>query len=265
MEECQPIDPGTEAPLDLPENTLVLQGERWVRATIMASVDAGIITAVNVLDESPDVQTASAFLVPGFIDTHVHCTANTADLAGLTRQSPSYVAIAAAAELRRSLTRGFTAVRDAGGADCGVAKAASEGLVGVCPRLLFTGRALSQTGGHGDFRGPGEQSAPDCCGAAGIGRVCDGVDECRRACRDTLRTGAHAIKIMAGGGVASPTDALGDLQFSEEEISVIVDEARRKGSYVLAHACERTHGIPTRASRLASSRASCSYRCSEAC
>ncbi len=56
------------------------------------------------------------------------------------------------------------------------------------------------------MRGAGE----DCCacGAAlrGIGRVCDGVGECRRAARDELRKGAHCIKVMASGGVASPTD-----------------------------------------------------------
>jgi len=59
------------------------------------------------------------------------------------------------------------------------------------------------------MRGKGE----DCCacGAAlrGIGRVCDGVGECRRAARDELRKGAHCIKVMASGGVASPTDRYG--------------------------------------------------------
>ena len=74
------------------------------------------------------------------------------------------------------------------------------------PRLLFAGHALSQTGGHGDFRGRGEEACA--CGAAlrGLGRVCDGDAEVRRAARDELRKGAHCIKIMASGGVSSPTD-----------------------------------------------------------
>lgn len=66
--------------------------------------------------------------------------------------------------------------------------------------------------------------------------MCDGVDECRKACRDELRKGAHAIKIMAGGGVASPTDRLHDLQFSRSEIAAMVEEAAAKHTYVFAHA-----------------------------
>ena len=104
--------------------------------------------------------------------------------------------------------RGFTTVRDAGGADWGLAQAVEEGTV-VGPRILFTGHALSQTGGHGDMRGKGEDWCA--CGSAlrGIGRVCDGVGEVRKAARDELCRGAHCIKIMASGGVASPTDRCG--------------------------------------------------------
>eukprot|EP00908_Phaeocystis_cordata_P014858 Transcript_25970.p1 GENE.Transcript_25970~~Transcript_25970.p1 ORF type:complete len:442 (+),score=119.61 Transcript_25970:525-1850(+) len=238
METCEPVNSAAE-PLELPEGTVVLQGDQWVQARLTIDSTAGTIASVELLSAPlDDVSSASYFLIPGLIDTHVHVAAPTADLAGLTRFPRSYVAVSAVAELRRSLRRGFTTLRDAGGADCGVARAAAEGLVGVCPRLLFTGRALSQTGGHGDFRGPGEHGCPcaDAHAAAGIGRVCDGVAECRKACRDELRQGAHAIKIMAGGGVASPTDRLEDLQFSEEEISAMVDEAARKHTYVMAHA-----------------------------
>lgn len=221
---CRPID-GTVVPLQLPDGTLVLhETGKWVTAKLMVDEDAGVIDSVDVIDWLPDAATAVNFLIPGLIDTHVHCTATTANLAELSRLPPSYLAVAAIAELRAAARRGFTAVRDAGGADCGVAKAAADEILGVCPRLLFSGRALSQTGGHGDFRGPGETCA---CTVGGIGRVVDGVDECRRACRDELRKGAHAIKIMAGGGVASPTDRLEDTQFSEAEIEAMVGEARR--------------------------------------
>lgn len=94
------------------------------------------------------------------------------------------------------------------------------------------GHALSQTGGHGDFRGRGEECCA--CGAAlrGIGRVCDGVAECRRAARDELRRGAHCVKVMASGGVSSPTDRLESPQFSLEELRAIVEEAEAAGTYV---------------------------------
>ena len=236
MDECTPISGRVEL-LEVPNGTVVLQGDgAWVSADILIDVDAETIKEVIVKEPSPDVRKAEYFLIPGFIDTHVHLAAVTADLAGLTRKHQSYVACAALAEAKASLRRGFTTVRDAGGADHGVAAAAADGLLGVCPRILFAGRALSQTGGHADWRGPGQQCACACIDGSGLGRVCDGEAECRKAARDELRKGAHAIKIMAGGGVSSPTDKLEDLQFSEGEISAIVDEAKRKGTYVFAHA-----------------------------
>ena len=100
--------------------------------------------------------------------------------------------------------RGFTTVRDAGGAEFGLARAVEEGFL-TGPRILFCGKALSQTGGHGDMREPGE-NFESCLCCAGLGRVCDGVSAVRNACRDEIRKGANQIKIMASGGVASPTD-----------------------------------------------------------
>jgi imidazolonepropionase-like amidohydrolase len=132
------------------------------------------------------------------------------------------------------LGRGFTTVRDVGGADYGLAAAVAEGLL-AGPRIVYGGRALSQTGGHGDMRGPGEQSQP-ACGCSGLSRVCDGVDAVRAAARDELRKGAHHLKLMLSGGVASPTDRIGSLQFSEDEIRATVDEAAAADRYVAAHA-----------------------------
>ena len=240
---CPPCaEPATEDDLftiPLPPGCVVLKDDVWVRATIVASRATGEIVRVDVTNGAPaDAPRPRFFCIPGLIDTHVHLTACTADLAALTRLPTTYVTLAAGAELRRTLSRGFTTVRDAGGADGGLALAAREGVLGgLAPRVLFTGHALSQTGGHGDMRGPGEEFACGCCAAAalrGIGRVADGVDACRAACRDELRKGAHAIKIMAGGGVASPSDALEDLQFSDEEIAACVDEAARRRRCVVA-------------------------------
>ena len=131
------------------------------------------------------------------------------------------------AHLRAMLHRGFTTVRDVGGADFGIARAVRDGLW-AGPKVFFGGKALSPTGGHADLRGPGRQVLDDhvCC--AGIGLVCDGVDAVRRAARDQLRTGAYDIEVMLSGGVASPTDRIDSLQFSADEISAVVEEAGRR-------------------------------------
>ncbi|KAL2311861.1 Amidohydrolase [Schizosaccharomyces pombe] len=80
------------------------------------------------------------------------------------------------------------------------------------------------------------------CQSNVISRICDGADECLKAARDELRKGADFIKIMAGGGVASPTDKLSSLQFTPEEIRAIVKAANSSGTYVTAHAYT-THSI----------------------
>ncbi|MEO3867568.1 amidohydrolase family protein [Nonomuraea sp. B12E4] len=181
------------------------------------------------------IDVAGAHVVPGLIDAHVHVTASSADLGSLRSMSPSYVTAHSARIMGGMLDRGFTTVRDCSGADFGLADAQAEGLIRG-PRLLFCGKGLSQTGGHSDFRGRGEQVHDEhpCC--AGIGRVADGVDAVRVAARDELRKGAHHIKVMASGGVASPTDRIDSTQFSTEELRAAVEEAEAANRYVAAHA-----------------------------
>ena len=174
-------------------------------------------------------------LMPGLCDGHVHVTAIAADFATLARTPPTYLAARAAIVLRDMLMRGFTTVRDAGGADYGLARAVDEGLM-PGPRLLFCGHALSQTGGHGDVRGPGELTLNQCLCCSGFGLVCDGVDAVRRACRDEIRQGARQIKLMVSGGVASPTDRIDSTQFSIDEIDAAVQEAEAANIPVMAHA-----------------------------
>ena len=173
-------------------------------------------------------------VMPGLCDAHVHVTAVTPDFALLRRWSPTYVAARAAGVLRGMLQRGFTTVRDVGGADWGVARALEEGhLEG--PQLLFCGHAISQTGGHGDMRGPGEDAEDPSC-VHGLGRVVDGVSDVRAACRDEIRKGATHLKLMVSGGVASPTDRITNTQFAAEEIRAAVEEAVAADVYVTAHA-----------------------------
>ena len=175
-------------------------------------------------------------LMPGLIDCHVHVTATMVDLARNARQPDALVAFGAARIMAGMLRRGFTTVRDLGGATQALVDALDQGLI-EGPRLIICGKALSQTGGHSDLRGRYDNRASDelTYRLGSMGRLCDGVDACRQAARDELRQGATFVKIMANGGVASPTDPIHVLQFSREEIAAIVEEAQNAGTYVAAH------------------------------
>jgi imidazolonepropionase-like amidohydrolase len=133
------------------------------------------------------------------------------------------------------LRRGFTTVRDAGGADIGLVRATAEGFIDG-PRLLIAGKALSQTGGHGDMRAP--DSVPLCsCGYNGaLSQVVDGADNMRAVVRDHLRQGADHIKLFVSGGVLSPTDPIWMQQFTDAEIRAAVEETTTRRTYVMAHA-----------------------------
>ena len=179
-------------------------------------------------------------LMPGLIDAHVHVYTSGLNLTRVAQSPMSYLAHFAAGFLHACLDRGFTTVRDVGGADVGLAGAIRDGLLGPVPRLIYGGRVITQTGGHGDFR-PGDHALDGlvCCGCSfhsdHLAVVADGVDAVRRAIREELRRGASHIKIMGSGGVASPTDPLDRCQYSDDEIRAAVDEAGRAGSYVAAH------------------------------
>lgn len=195
----------------------------------------GVITAVGAgVSRSTGgvvVRAAGRTMLPGLIDAHFHAYASALTTLEIDASPLSYVALMAASRLRAALGRGFTTVRDVAGGDPGLAKAIEAGLI-ASPRYLYTGPALSQTGGHGDPR-PADL---DLCGTHGhTCEVVDGVDHLRRAVRERFRCGAHAIKVMASGGVVSPTDPIRVLQYSPEELRVVAEEAARRGSYVAAH------------------------------
>lgn len=177
-------------------------------------------------------------LLPGLIDAHFHALAADPDFARLDAMPRSLLHQHARVLLEAALRRGFTTVRDAGGADYGLALAIKAGLI-EGPRLFFAGRALTQTGGHADFRSPEAGHSGVClCGQNSnvFGTIADGVPAVRQAAREELRKGATQIKIMASGGVSSPSDPIWNLQYSEEEIRAIVWEAQSWRTYVMAHA-----------------------------
>ncbi len=180
----------------------------------------------------PDVIDATGkWIVPGLIDAHFHAYALGVDQFENERGPLSYAALKGAERLGAALRRGFTTVRDVAGGDIGL-KRAVDGDVFPSPRYLFTGPALSQTGGHGD---PRSEHVDVCFGHGHMCEVVDGVDALRLAVRNRLRTGAHAIKVMTSGGVFSLTDPVRVPQYSSEELRAVCDEAARRGTYVTAH------------------------------
>lgn len=202
-------------------------------------IENGIVVELGPDSDRPvsdgEIDAAGRYAIPGLIDCHVHVIAHTADEHALTVDDPSYVAVTAATELRAMLRRGFTTVRDMGGASAGLARAVEDGHIDG-PRLFCAGKALSQTGGHGDLRLPGQQVYDPHYAAAGLGRMCDGVSEVRRAARDEIRRGATHLKLMLSGGFSSHTDRIDSLQFSDDEIRAAVGEATAAGLYCGGHA-----------------------------
>ena len=174
-------------------------------------------------------------LMPGLIDAHIHAYTPTFSFYNNDRLPASLMANHAAVILEGMLKRGFTTVRDAGGADQGLWLAIEQGLI-KGPRLFYSGKAISQTGGHGDMR-PGEIIEPCGCSnySGSVSSVADGPNEMRKAVREELRKGAHQIKLFVSGGVTSPSDPAWMNQYSEEEIRIAVYEASTRRSYVMAH------------------------------
>lgn len=176
-------------------------------------------------------------LMPGLIDCHVHVFLVEVNIRNLENVPLTLLTARAADLMRGMIDRGFTTVRDTGGADWGIKTAVESGLI-PGPRLFISGRAIGPTGGHSDSRRRTDQGAPcGCCNAmVYCMAIADGADEVRKLVREQMRQGADQVKIMCSGGVASPYDPLDSLQFSEAEIAAATDEAKNFGRYVLAHA-----------------------------
>lgn len=214
-------------------NALIFDGASAELVHGSITMSGGVVTAVGDVPADGEVLDAGGkVVVPGLIDAHFHAYA--VGLGGLEveRGPLSYAALAGSLRLGKALRRGFTTVRDVAGGDIGLANAVREGLF-ESPRYLFTGPALSQTGGHGD---PRAEDLDLCFSHGHMCDVVDGVDELRKAVRNRFRTGAHAIKIMTSGGVVSLTDPIRVPQYSPEEIRAVTEEAARRNSYVAAHA-----------------------------
>ena len=219
---------------------LVLDGFTALQPSFSVSVKDGLIASVSATPidrgDATVVDVGGRTLMPGLIDAHAHIVG-----LSLTPKNIAYpaaeIAIASANYLRNCLMDGYTTIREAGGADHATARLLAEGHI-VGPRLFYSGKALTQTGGGADFRTPDEEIDP--CGHVGpfsnMSVIADGTDEVRKAAREELRKGATQIKLFASGGVVFPAeDHATRYEFSDAELRAAVEEAAARDTYVMAH------------------------------
>ena len=182
------------------------------------------------------IDVAGKTVMPGLIDAHAHITGLSLSPKNLAYAAAEMV-MAAANYLRNSLMAGFTTIREAGGADFTIAHLLKTGAI-IGPRMFYSGRALTQTGGGADFRTPIELTDP--CGHVSplsvMSVIVDGIDKVREAAREELRKGATQLKAFVSGGVVFPAEGHPTrYEFSEAELMAIVEEAAARGTYVMAH------------------------------
>ena len=223
---CSVVDAQSPEPRD--GYQVVVEGDRFREVT-----DEPV-----KLSNARDIDLNGRTLMPGLIDCHHHVYLSEVNIRNLVGVPLTLMTAHAVPTMARILDRGFTTVRDACGADWGIREAVERGVVDG-PRLFIAGKALTQTGGHGDSRLRTEVTAEPCGCAnalAFMSQIADGVPEVQKAAREELRKGADQIKIMISGGVASPSDPLEARQYSAEEVRAIVNEAEAWGTYAMAHA-----------------------------
>ena len=205
-------------------------------------IEDGVIREISdrpIRSSEPQrIDVAGKTLMPGLIDMHVHSYFSDLDPRVLNGRDAPYRTAYAIKKLGHALDSGFTTVRDIGGGDYPLAAAIEDGLIRA-PRFFYAGKILSMTGGHVDYRTPNEKHHThgycSCASMNWAGVIADGVDECIKATREELRRGAHCIKIVASGGVMSPSDPIWMNQFREDETRAIVQECAERRTYVAAH------------------------------
>lgn len=224
-------------------------GTYLLRGRVIPVSSQDVIEDGAVLVEGPVIRYAGAYehcpetdvevlscengtILPGFIDVHAHLSGeeDAGSFAGGRLFGDQL--IGGVRQCALLLESGFTGIRDMSEAGLYLSRGVERGVIRG-PRIVPGGKVLSSTGGHGDM-------APQLTKALSnqldhLSRLCDGPDDCTLAVREQFRMGARFIKICATGGVSSPTDNITDVQFSDEELRAIVQEARRHGSYVTAH------------------------------
>lgn len=208
---------------------VLVQGQRIV----------DIVSASTTVEGAQMLDCQGKLAMPGLIDVHWHTM-----LAGISQVAAmssdlGYLYLVAAQEAQRTLMRGFTSVRDAGGPAFALKRAIDEGLV-AGPRIFPSGAMISQTSGHGDFRLRSDVTRADnaplsLVESTGVAMIADGEAQVLRRVREQLMLGATQIKMLAGGGVASMYDPLDSTQFTERELRAGVEAASDWNTYVMTH------------------------------
>ncbi len=220
--------------------SVVLDGKTELHHSFNILVTDDLITAVtqNPIEavDAAVIDVSGKTVMPGLIDAHAHITGLSLSPKNLAYPASDLV-MAAADYLKNSLMAGFTTIREAGGADYTIAHLLKTGRI-IGPRMFYSGRALTQTGGGADFRTPIELTDP--CGHVSplsvMSVIVDGIDNVREAAREELRKGAAQIKVFASGGVVFPAEGHPTrYEFSQAELAAIVEEAAARDTYVMAH------------------------------
>ena len=228
---------------------LTAPGERVRRqATLVTSggriqaVHDGFQTAaaLGLPAETQLIDLGSKFVMPGFIDLHVHLT--NGGVAGRNpqlriRQPDEFYTLSAYANAFDTLMAGFTTVRDLGSPGDSVFALRDAIKMGVVPgpNLIVAGGAISPTNGHGDAHG----MRRDLLETQVRPGVCDGADDCRRAVRNAVKYGADVIKVTVTGGVLSDSNSGTGQQFTNDELKAIAETAHALGRKVTTHAHDK--------------------------
>jgi imidazolonepropionase-like amidohydrolase len=244
----QPPKAEDGGPVTLFENVRVFDGKRSelsgpTKVLVRGNKIERISTAPIPTDRRADtvvIDGGGRTLMPGLIDAHWHAFLVAPTIPVLLTADVGYLHILAGQEAGNTLMRGFTSVRDLAGPTFGLKRAIDSGLI-TGPRIWPSGAMISQSGGHGDFRMPGDVpkalDAPLSHGEVmGAGIIADGVDQVLLRAREQLMLGASQLKLSAGGGVASSYDPLDVSQYTEAEFHAAVDAAENWGTYVTVHA-----------------------------
>lgn len=243
-----------EIAVDPPEGSIVITNVRiFDGVDEQMAEDMKILVAGNKIEEifkgtlegDPDhtvIDGGGRVLMPGLIDMHTH-VAITRGVAAMRDKWDAWAGGAMASEALRDkyLAKGFTTIRDCGGASLGLARAVQAGEI-IGPRLFSAGAVISGTSGHGDFSHLTEPITGLGCGCSSImtlteqSYVCDGPWDVAKAVRTNLKKGAAFIKMMANGGVVSDFDHLYSFGMTLEELNMGVKAAADYGTYAAVHA-----------------------------
>ncbi|WP_240206724.1 amidohydrolase family protein [Vibrio sp. CyArs1] len=235
---------GVEAASTVITNANVFDGEnKNLQKGVSVLVEENKITSigktVSVPEDATVINAKGKTLIPGLIDAHWHTMFANASMSELMNSDFGYLTLIASDGANKTLMRGFTTIRDAGGNPFAIKQASDKGLING-PRVYPSGGPISQTAGHFDYRGrydvPANSTDPlNYLERNSLAIVADGVPEVTKRVREQLRLGATQIKLAAGGGVSSSYDPIDVAEYTYEEFKAAVDVAESWNTYVMVH------------------------------